>query len=61
MPPHPTHHLTRPRTNPTLVVARHGAKAIYAEKAMCASVEEANAIHECLVKHGVHLNMGTNR
>ena len=55
MHPYPT------GTNPTPVVARHGAKAIYAEKAMCASVEEANAIHECLVKHGVHLNMGTNR
>ena len=52
-PPHPI--------SPPHATLRHGAKAIYAEKAMCASVEEANAIHECLVKHGVHLNMGTNR
>ena len=41
--------------------AENGAKAIYAEKALCASVAEARAIHACLERHGVHLNLGTNR
>ena len=36
-------------------------RAIYAEKALCASVEEADAITACLREHNVHLNMGTNR
>jgi hypothetical protein len=40
-----------------LYAAEHGAKAIYAEKALCASLEEADAIYACLQKNGVHLNV----
>lgn len=39
----------------------NGAKAIYAEKALCASMAEADAIREAVKRHGVAFNMGTNR
>jgi predicted dehydrogenase len=39
----------------------HGVKAIYAEKALCASMAEAAQIRDAAKKNGVALNMGTNR
>jgi predicted dehydrogenase len=35
-----------------IYAAEHGVRAIYAEKALCASVHEAEAIHACLKKNG---------
>ena len=54
---------TQPEHRAAIIIhaAENGAKAIYAEKALCASLDEAHAIHACLQKHDVHLNMGTNR
>ena len=42
-----------------IYAAEHGAKAIYAEKALCASVDEADAICAALQKNDVILNLGT--
>jgi|EP01043_Picozoa_sp_COSAG02_P002998 predicted dehydrogenase len=54
---------TQPEHRAAIIIyaAQHGARAIYAEKALCASVDEADAIHACLKEHGVILNLGTNR
>jgi predicted dehydrogenase len=54
---------TQPEHRAAIIMyaAQHGARAIYAEKALCASVEEAEAIHACLKENGVILNLGTNR
>jgi predicted dehydrogenase len=41
--------------------AEHGVRAIYAEKALCASMAEAKQIVEVTERHGIFLNMGTNR
>ena len=41
--------------------AEHGVKAIYAEKGFTASVQEADAVVDACSKHGVILNLGTNR
>ena len=41
--------------------AEHGARAIYAEKAMAASMAEADAIVEACERHGVAFNLGTQR
>lgn len=41
--------------------AEHGVRALYAEKPLCASMEEAQALVEAVERHGIALNMGTNR
>ena len=41
--------------------AEHGVKAIYAEKAMAASMPEADAMVEACERNGVHFNLGANR
>ena len=54
---------TQPEHRADIVVyaAEHGVKAIYAEKAMAASMADADAMVEACEKHGVFFNMGTNR
>jgi predicted dehydrogenase len=49
------------RAEITIYAAEHGVKAIYAEKAMAASLGEAYAMVEALEQHGVFFNLGTNR
>ncbi len=49
------------RAEITIYAAEHGVKAIYAEKAMSASLGEAYAMVEALEQHGVFFNLGTNR
>ena len=41
--------------------AHHGVRAIYAEKALSASLAEAEAMVRAMQEQGVWLNMGTNR
>ncbi|NKB67989.1 MAG: hypothetical protein GKR89_13090 [Candidatus Latescibacteria bacterium] len=41
--------------------AANGVRAIYAEKALCASLAEADAMVAAMEANGVWLNMGTNR
>ncbi len=50
-----------PRAEIVIYAAEHGIKAIYAEKAMAASLPEAQAMVEALERHGVFFNLGTNR
>ena len=54
---------TQPEQRAALVIyaAEHGARAIYAEKAMAASLEQADAMVTAVERHGVAFNMGTNR
>ncbi len=54
---------TQPEHRAEIVIyaAEHGARAIYAEKAMAASMAEADAIVEACEKNGVFFNLGTNR
>ena len=54
---------TQPEHRSEIVIyaAEHGAKAIYAEKAMAASMTDADAIVEAVEKNNVFFNMGTNR
>ncbi|MCZ6678845.1 MAG: Gfo/Idh/MocA family oxidoreductase, partial [Candidatus Poribacteria bacterium] len=54
---------TQPEHRAEIVIyaAEHGVKAIYAEKAMAASMEEADAMVEAVERNGVFLNLGTNR
>ena len=49
------------RAEITIYAAAHGVKAIYAEKAMSASLGEAYAMVEALEQNGVFFNLGTNR
>lgn len=49
------------RAEITIYAAEHGVKAIYAEKAMSASLGEADAMVEALERHNVLFNLGTNR
>jgi predicted dehydrogenase len=49
------------RAEIALFAIEHGVRAIYAEKALCASVQEAAALAEAVEKNGVAFNMGTNR
>ncbi len=49
------------RAEITIYAAEHGVKAIYAEKAMSASLGEAYAMVEALEQNGVFFNLGTNR
>ncbi len=54
---------TQPEHRADIVIhaAENGAKAIYAEKAFAASMDEADAMVEAVERNGVHLNLGTNR
>ena len=54
---------TQPEQRREVVVfaAAHGVRAIYAEKAFAASLEDADAMVEACEANGVVLNMGTNR
>jgi predicted dehydrogenase len=54
---------TQPEQRAEIVVyaAEHGAKAIYAEKAMAASMDEADQMVEAVERNGVVFNLGTNR
>ncbi|MAF09956.1 hypothetical protein CMK11_05840 [Candidatus Poribacteria bacterium] len=54
---------TRPDTHAEVAIfaAENGARAIYCEKPMCCSMDEADAIREACEKHGVVLNLGSNR
>lgn len=49
------------RAEIALFAIEHGVKALYCEKALCASMDEANAIAEAVKRNGVVFNMGTNR
>lgn len=49
------------RAEVALFAIENGVKALYVEKPLCASMAEANALLEACEKHGVVLNMGTNR
>ena len=50
-----------PRAEITVWLADNGVKAIYAEKAMAASMAEADAMLEACERNGVAFNLGTNR
>jgi predicted dehydrogenase len=50
-----------PRAEIVIYAAEHGIKAIYAEKAMAASMAEAEAMVEAVERNKVALNLGTNR
>ena len=54
---------TQPEQRAEIVTyaAEHGARAIYAEKPMAASLEQADAMLAAAERHGVAFNMGTNR
>lgn len=54
---------TQPEHRAEIVIyaAEHGAKAIYAEKAMAASMAEADAMVEVCERNGVFFNLGTQR
>ncbi len=50
-----------PRAQIVIYCAENGIKAIYAEKAFAASMEQADAMVKALEDNGVVLNLGTNR
>ena len=54
---------TQPEHRAEIVIyaAEHGAKAIYAEKAMAASMSDARAMVEAVERNNVAFNLGTNR
>ena len=54
---------TQPEPRAAIVVdcANHGVKAIYAEKAMAASMADADAMVKAVESNGAILNLGTNR
>ena len=54
---------TQPEQRSEIIVfaANNGVKAIYAEKALAASMAEADAITDAVEANGVFFNMGTNR
>ncbi len=54
---------TQPEHRAEIVIhaAEHGARAIYAEKAMAASLAEADAMAAAVERNGVAFNMGTTR
>ena len=47
------------RAEIAIYAAEHGVKALYCEKALCASLPEADAMVEAVERNGVALNMGT--
>jgi predicted dehydrogenase len=54
---------TQPEQRAEIVIyaAEHGARAIYAEKAMAASMDEADAMVEAVERNGVLFHLGTQR
>jgi predicted dehydrogenase len=54
---------TQPEQRAEIVIhaAEHNVKAIYAEKAMAASMDQADAMLEAVERNGVIFNLGTNR
>ena len=54
---------TQPEHRAEIVIyaAEHGVKAIYAEKAMAASMDEAAAMVAAVEENNVAFNLGTNR
>jgi predicted dehydrogenase len=50
-----------PRAEIVVYAANHGVRAIYAEKAMAASLADADAMVEAVERNGVHFNLGTLR
>lgn len=54
---------TQPEHRAEIVIyaAEHGARAIYAEKAMAASLQQADSMVEAVERNGVAFNLGTNR
>ena len=54
---------TQPEQRAEIVIhaAEHNVKAIYAEKAMAASMDQADAMVEAVERNGVFFNLGTNR
>ena len=54
---------TQPEQRAEIVIyaAEHGVKAVYAEKAMAASMSDARAMVEAVERNGVAFNLGTNR
>ena len=54
---------TQPEQRAEVVIyaTEHGVKAIYAEKAMAASMDEADAMVEAVERNDVAFNLGTNR
>ena len=49
------------RAEAVIHAVEHGVKAIYAEKAMAASMDEADAMVEAVERNGAFFNLGTNR
>ena len=49
------------RAERVVYAAGHGVRAIYAEKALSATMQEADAIVEAVERNGVAFNMGTQR
>ncbi len=54
---------TQPEQRAEIVIyaAEHSVRAIYAEKALSASLEDADAMRQAVERHQVLFNMGTNR
>ena len=54
---------TQPEHRAEIVIyaAEHGVKAIYAEKALAASLEQADAMVDAIERNNVAFNMGANR
>jgi predicted dehydrogenase len=50
-----------PRAEIVIFAAEHGVKAVYAEKAMSASLAESDAMVDAIERHSVVFNLGTNR
>jgi predicted dehydrogenase len=49
------------RAEPIIFCAEHGVKGIFAEKGLCASLEEADRIHEAVTRNNVAFNWGAQR
>ena len=49
------------RAEPLIYAAEHGVRAIYSEKGLCASLAEADRIHEAVTRNGVAFNWGAMR
>ncbi|MFP6647197.1 MAG: hypothetical protein VCF24_27085, partial [Candidatus Latescibacterota bacterium] len=57
----PTDDIRMNRAEIVVFAAEHSGRAIYAEKAMAASLDEADVMVAACEEHGVFFNMGTNR
>ncbi len=49
------------RAEPLIYAAEHGVRGIYSEKGLCASLEEADRIHDACTANGVAFNWGAMR